>query len=148
MKTSDAQKHRINERLKDYWQQIRRGNGLPFEADVSMEALKDIWDYCFLVSVKDGKFSYSYLGASLIEAYGDDVTGKEITETLLYPHPESLLSTFRKVAQSAQPGDDESAFKNSLGVMVKYRSCVLPLAAVGQENKVAFLLGGMKWKAY
>ena len=147
MNIADTQKHRINERLKDYWQGLCRGRSMPLEADIAMEELKEIWDYCFLITVRGDHFAYSYLGESLIDAFGDDVTGREITETLLYPHPQSLLGTFRNVVESGAPAEDESEFKNSLGATVKYRSCVLPLAAENVEG-VAFLLGGMKWKAF
>ena len=120
---------------------------MPMEGDISLDALKDIWPSCFLVTVKDGKFAYSYLGEELVEAYGDDLTGKEIAETLVYPHPPSLVKTFVAVASSGVPKVDESEFVNSCGDTVKYRSCVLPLA--GRDgNSVAFLLGGMKWKAF
>ena len=139
--------HRINERLNAYWDSLRGSRTMPNERDISIEDLKDLWQYCFLISVKEGKFSYSYLGEQLVEAYGDDFTGKEIAETLLYPHPESLVKTFTEVAKSAAPQIDESEFTNSRGATVKYRSCVLPLAG-NDEGSVAFLLGGMKWKAF
>jgi hypothetical protein len=143
-----AEKHgRLTERLMDYWQSIRQGQSLPLESDVDVDALKDIWRHCFLVSVHQGKFAYSYLGADLIEAYGDDITGHEIAETLLFPHPTSLHEVFKKVAATGVMQNDESEFVNARGAHVKYRSCVLPLAAHGQEG-VAFLLGGMNWKAY
>ena len=90
---------------------------------------------------------YSYLGERLVEAYGDDLTGKEIAETLLYPHPQSLLETFAAVVKSGEPKIDDSEFVNSRGATVKYRSCVLPLAG-NDGSSVAFLLGGMKWKAF
>ncbi|MFZ4540358.1 MAG: PAS domain-containing protein [Rickettsiales bacterium] len=147
MNAPDPQHLRINERLKAYWENLCKARPMPLESDVVIEDLKDIWDWCFLVSYRDNKFSYSYLGKELIDAYGDDITGKEITETLLYPHPVSLLSTFRQVIQSKTPGVDESEFNNSRGSAIKYRSCVMPLGAHGHDS-TAFLLGGMKWKAY
>ena len=84
---------------------------------------------------------------SIPESIEIDLTGKEITETLLYPHPESLMRTFGVVSTSGKPEIDESEFVNSRGTTVKYRSCVLPLSG-GEDGKVAFLLGGMKWKAF
>lgn len=139
--------HRINERLNTYWDKLRGRHAMPRESDISIEDLQPIWDNCFLVSVKDGAFSYSYLGAKLIDAYGDDLTGKEIAETLVYPHPPSLVKTFAAVAKSGSPKIDESEFVNSRGATVKYRSCVLPLAG-SDGSSVAFLLGGMNWKAF
>lgn len=138
---------RITERLNDYWQGLCRGRSMPAEIDVVMDDLKDIWPSCFLVTVKPNGFAYDYLGPSLISAYGDDLTGREITETLLYPHPPSLVNTFKNVVLNGAPSLDESEFVNSRGATVKYRSCVLPLSN-GHDGKVAFLLGGMKWKAF
>lgn len=138
---------RINEALLQYWQTLRGTRILPLEPEISAEALKDIWDSCFLVSIRpDGSFAYDYLGRDLIAAYGDDLTGREITEKLVYPHPPSLFAAFQRVARSGEPAMDENAFTNSTGSLVKYRSCVLPFGAKDRAD-VAFLLGGMKWKA-
>jgi hypothetical protein len=139
--------HRINERLNTYWDMLRGSRAMPAEGDVAIEDIKDIWPSCFLITLKDKKFSYSYLGDQLVEAYGDDITGKEITEKLVYPHPPSLVKTFNEVMRTGEPKTDDSEFVNSRGATVKYRSCVLPLAGV-DGNSVAFLLGGMKWKAF
>jgi len=147
MNTAATKSPRMNERLQQYWQELRAGRSMPLESEIDMEALKDIWGHCFLVSVTDGKFAYSYLGPQLVDAFGDDLTGKEIVETLVYPHPLSLLNAFASVAQSGTPGMDESEFVNSRGATVKYRSCVLPLGSANKPS-VAFLLGGMNWKAY
>lgn len=139
--------HRINERLNTYWDMLRGNRTMPAEGDVAIEDIKDIWPSCFLITIKDGKFSYSYLGDQLVEAYGDDLTGKEIAETLVYPHPPSLINTFAEVAGTGEPKIDDSEFVNSRGATVKYRSCVLPLSGA-DGSSVAFLLGGMKWKAF
>ncbi|MFM9890432.1 MAG: PAS domain-containing protein [Rickettsiales bacterium] len=142
-----ARAPRINELLQQYWHELAGARPYPLESEISTEALRDIWPYCYLVSVKPDGFSYDYLGTGLIEAYGDDFTGREVTERLLYPHPTSLVKTFAEVVNSAQASMDENEFTNSRGARVKYRACVLPLGARGREG-VAFLLGGMKWKAF
>ncbi len=144
---SDTPHHRINEQLEHYWNEIRGSRAMPLEEDVSIPALKDIWDHCFLVNVHPDKFAYSYLGPKLIEAYGDDLTGKEIAQTLLEPHPTSLYAEFQQVVEGGKPRIDESEFKNTRGQLVKYRACILPLGSDGHEG-VAYLLGGMKWKAF
>lgn len=139
---------RIHELLEQYWQSIRGQRKLPRESDIRPEELQEIWSSCFLVSARaNGSFAYSYLGDALVEAYGDDITGREITETLLYPHPKSLTNTFRAVVEQSVPVTDESEFTNSKGANIKYRSCVMPLAGQ-QGDDVRFLLGGMKWKTY
>lgn len=139
--------HRIHEQLMEYWQTLSRGRPMPLESEVAMEDIADIWDSCFLLSVQPNSFAYDYLGTSIIAAYGDDLTGREITETLLYPHPPSLVNSFKNVVLNGVPAIDDSEFTNSKGETVKYRSCVLPLAS-SDNGKVTFLLGGMKWKAF
>ena len=138
---------RINDFLQQYWRELRGDRPLPFEDEVNPEALAAIWDSCFLISRSGDVFSYAYLGNRLIEAYGDNLTGHEVTEALLYPHPQSLFDTFERVCREENPAMDENSFMNALGQHIRYRSCVLPLAARGHAG-VAFLLGGMKWKVY
>jgi hypothetical protein len=101
--TTPEPHHRIHERLNEYWQTLRRERRMPLESEVAMDALADIWSSCFLLSVKPTGFAYDYLGSSIIAAYGDDLTGKEITETLLYPHPPSLVNTFKNVVLNGVP---------------------------------------------
>lgn len=142
-----AKHHRINEQLFEYWDTLRAGRAMPLESDINIDKLREIWGHCFLVNVHIDKFAYSYLGPDLIDAYGDDFTGREIAETLLEPHPQSLFSSFKEVIRTAAPKVDESEFVNSRGTQIRYRSCILPLGSRGHTS-VAFLLGGMKWKAY
>ncbi len=145
--TASVIHHRINEQLEQYWHTLCAGRPMPLESEINIDDLAAIWGHCFLVNVSNKRLAYSYLGAQLIDAYGDDVTGKEITETLVYPHPASLMKTFQTVIQTVKPQQDDSEFTNSRGVLVKYRTCVLPLGIAGSKD-VNFLLGGMKWKAY
>lgn len=139
--------YRLHEQVMDYWQRAANGRTMPLESDINPDDLLGIWQNCFLVRVGDGSFFYDYLGDTLVEAYGENLTSREICESLVFPHPESLFRTFQQVTISAQPIYVDDEFTNKNGLIIKYRSCVLPL---GKENQtgVAFLLGGMKWKAY
>ena len=131
----------------EYWSSSAGKRPMPLESDINPEDIASIWDHCFLVRVGDGAFAYDYMGSALVEAYGDNVIGREICESLIYPHPEPLFRTFQKVTVSGQPVHDEAEFTNKNGMVVKYRSCVLPLSQKGEEG-VAYLLGGMNWKAF
>ncbi|MFZ4125371.1 MAG: PAS domain-containing protein [Rickettsiales bacterium] len=138
--------HRLHEQLMDYWYRVANGRAMPLESDINPDDLLGIWQNCFLVRVGDGNFAYDYLGDALVEAYGENLTSREICESLIYPHPEPLFRTFQEVTVSAQPVYVDDAFTNKNGLLIKYRSCVLPLAKAGEQG-VAFLLGGMRWKA-
>lgn len=145
-------KMRINQFIEDYWTKLKDGDALPLESDVSVKNLSAIWDACFLVRVDDDgveseDFSYVYLGKSLVEAYGDNETNKEICEKLVFPSSMSLVHKFREVVSSKTPVAEESEFVNSKGLLIKYRSSMVPLAKNEGEG-VGYILGGMKWKAY
>lgn len=147
--TEHAPHHRIHEFLETYWQRLRGPRAMPRESEVKPEELGPVWGSCFLVSLRpNGSFAYNYLGDELREAYGDDMLGREITETLLFAHPQSLFNSFQRVVGQCQPVVDESEFVNAKGSIIKYRSCVVPLAGAEGDNGVRFLLGGMKWKAF
>lgn len=141
---------RINERLLAYWRSLKPADGLPMESQVDPAILADIWDSCFLVQITtnpSSPYEYLMMGKALIEAYGDDLTGKLICEALIYPHPKPLLASFREVSSSREPLIEDNSFTNPAGLLVKYRSCLLPLSRV-KGGAVDYILGGMKWKAY
>ena len=145
-------KQRINEILQEYWDSLKKGGEYPDESEVDPDALAEIWDHCFLVKVEheniERPYEYVYLGESLIRAYGgDDVTEKDVAETLVYPSDKSLLHKFKEVVDSRQPVEEDSEFTNASDMVIKFRSNMLPLSHGGEEG-VAFILGGMKWKAF
>ena len=137
---------RINERLQAYWDEVRGESRMPDESDIAPEALEDIWPNCFLIDVKNSGFEYDYLGDNILDAYGDDIRGRAICESLVYPHPPKLLEAFQDVIRTLGPVQLEETFTNAQGVEIRFRSCVLPLTKKGDIG-VQFILGGMKWKA-
>lgn len=121
------------------------------ESDFDPYAVEDIWDSCFLVHIEDATrpdgFKYTYLGSSLVEAYGDDLTNREVCERLVYPSSMSLAHKFREVLESQKPVTEESEFTNAKGMVIKFRSCMLPIGKTGMQG-VQYVVGGMKWKAF
>lgn len=142
---------RINEQLLAYWQSIKPHNGIPKESSIDTDALTAIWDSCFLMHVdKRAPYDFTYvnLGKDLVEAYGDDWSNRSVCEALVYPHPEPLLKAFEQVAMTGKPVVEDNEFKNpASGMLIKYRCCLVPLAK-NDIQEVAYILGGMKWKAY
>lgn len=139
---------RLTDRLEQYWRALKRTRRMPLEEEVQPSELQDIWDYCFVVDARQSShLAYSYLGKSLIDAYGDDMTGKEIAEMLVYPHPESLFQAFQKVVATGESLYDEGEFDSERWGKVRYRCGIFPLASNNGES-VTYLIGGMRWKIY
>ncbi len=141
---------RVNEQLLEYWQKLQQGRIFPAEEDINPDAIKDIWNSCFMVrhDVEDEgqPFRYIYLGQDLVDAYGDDLNDRETCEKLAYPQNTRLTQQFMQVISEQKPLKNEAEFANSKGMIVKYRSCLLPLAK-DNPDVVGYIVGGMKWKA-
>lgn len=147
---SSQASRRVNEQLRSYWESVCAGRAFPGESEVNPEALQDIWDSCFMVrfdgTLEEPDFRYVYLGQDLVEAYGDDLNEKENCEKLVYPSNQHLAEQFLQVVQTQEPLDLDAEFTNSKGLLIKYRSCLLPLAKE-TPSEVGYVLGGMRWKA-
>ena len=150
-----ASERRFTNRLAVYWEGLRRErHGLiPLERDVDIDAIEDIWDHCFMVEVgeqgdtlKDLDYKYAYMGASIADAYGGDLTGKQVYNELIALHTEKLLLKFLTVVKTGRPLSDESQFYNLQGVLVRYRQRFVPLGGSGDE--IGFVMGVMTWRSF
>ncbi len=142
--------HRCHDELLEYWEKIRAGRQFPHESDVEAEAIADIWDYCFLISLDDVTrrigYRYSYMGKHLVEAFGDDVSSPDMALRLLSSTHVPSLKKIEEVLEKKHPVIDEGEFTNAHHMNVRYRTCIVPL---GYENgQVSHLFGVMRWKAY
>ena len=137
--------NRIHEKLTDYWQELRGDRPFPTESDINPDSLADIWDACFLIQVQGHSFHYAYLGTSLIEAYGNDLTNRDVCDRLIEPASPAMVHKCAEVVKTKNKAVDESEFTNTLGMRIKYRSCLLPLG--DDAGEINYILGGMRWKA-
>lgn len=140
---------RINERLLEYWEELKGDRAFPLESEVRPEDIKEIWDNCFLVAIvpeEEPRFKYSYLGQDIIEAYGAEGDSRAVCEELVYPAPAPLTKKFADIEANATVEKEDNEFTNAKGLTVKYRSVMMPLGLA--DGSVGFILGGMKWKAF
>lgn len=138
---------RVDDILKNYWEKLTAGQpGLPAESSIDPAELADIWDNCFLVQITPtGHFQYDYLGAALVEAYGEDYTTGDEADRLVSASSNRAIHVFGDVVKLRKPLADEGEFVNSRHFLIKYRQYLLP---VGNKKGVTHILGGMRWKAY
>ena len=141
---------RTHEKLLGYWESLKADRPFPLETDVNPDQLKDIWDDCFLVRADDdldGRvYRYIYLGQSLVNAYGEDGTDKEACEKLVYPINQVLITLFDRVIDTKEAIFEDIEFTNTNGMLIKSRTCFLPLG-YDDTQQARYVLGGMKWKA-
>lgn len=150
-----GEERRINFRLQSYWDQLRGDRPYPSESEINPDDIGDIWPSCYLVHrfKRDGKYiyKYEYLGKELVEAYGDDMNGREVYEELVDAvHTQEVIHHFRQVVQSGHPVTLEGEFTNQAQMHIKYRQALMPIGDGNAQDPgtVAYILGGMRWRAF
>ena len=136
---------RGHERLIAYWEKLKGDKAFPEEKDIDTEAIADLWNSCFLLNTQkegDGGFHYEFMGPSLIEAYGSDLTGQNHDENT-EPNVASIFNSFGKVVETKEYIVDESEFTNAHGQKVKYRACLVPFGSA--PDSVKYVIGLMRW---
>lgn len=148
---TNASERRITHRLMSYWRACKGDKMLPLAEDIKQGALKDVWDDCFIVEVNmkatpGEEFRYSYIGPSIIAAYGDETTGADIQTALMSPSGSHIADIYYTVIEKKEPMVDESEFKNLRQTLIRYRQCVTPFG--DEKGNVTRLLGGMRWGVF
>ena len=145
-----ASEYRHHQQLQKYWEKLRGNRPFPTESEINPEDIAEIWPSCFLVSVNDLNnglgYRYSYLGDEMIEAYGEDTYNPDIVNKLVTTTSSPMIKKFDEVVKTQKAVVDESEFTNLKKLKIRYRTCMLPLAA--PDGKVGFIIGCMRWKAY
>lgn len=143
-------RHRSHEQFLDYWNKLRGERAFPRESEIDPDALKDIWESCFLISNDDVTkrigYRYSFLGSDLLGAFGDDITDHDAALRLLSTARVPNARKFDEVIHNKHPVIDEHTFVNLMGMTIRYRACLLPLGT--EDGEVTHLIGCMRWKAY
>lgn len=140
------EERRITQQLLSYWEELKGERSMPEEAEMDSDDIEDIWDECFLMKVRvvngEINLSFEHVGELFVEAYGYDLTGKEVDESFVSAYTEDLIARVHDVVENKEPIMDESEFVNNNDVSIKYRVCLLPF---GDETGVTHVLGGMRW---
>ncbi len=146
----DTIQHRYHEQLLTYWNQLRGERDFPRENEIDPDEIDEIWPSCFLISIDDVTrrigYRYSYLGAELIEAYGEDANNPDVIMRLVSSDSLPMVQKFNEVVEARRPVIDESEFVNLKRLNIRYRTCMLPLGLA--DGTVTHILGCMRWRSY
>lgn len=144
------QEYRYHQQLQKYWDSLRHGRPFPRESDIDPDDIAEIWPSCFLVSLdtvtQTAGYRYSYLGEEMLEAYGEDTHNPDIVSKLVATDTSLMKEKFDEVVKTGKQVIDESEFVNLKHLNIRYRTCMLPLGT--SDDKVGFILGCMRWRAY
>lgn len=141
---------RLPEILIQQWDEKRAGRAFPSEDDFSPDMLDDLgfWDHCFIIQARDiakeTGYNYTYIGAEILKAYGEDLTGVSVY-SFTSPSADNLALKYQEVMATQVPVTDEGEFSNARNMKVRYRQCLVPL---GKDGKVESILGAMRYRLY
>ena len=138
------EERRIATILLDYWNQQRGERAFPTEHDIDPDALKDVWNNCFLLQARDierrDDFNYSFLGTNIIRAYRGSAMQPD-DSGMVGPNAAQLSNSFAVVLENKSPIEEDGEFLALDGTRVQYRQCLLPL---GEENgRITAVFGGL-----
>ncbi len=150
MEAKDDSKQRITLRLLAYWEKLRLGRDMPSPSDINADDLQDLWDYCFIINLKDfdkdlkaKNCDYTYLGKALQTSCLNASNPEASEESPL--NFKKLSKNCLKAIQNSSPLLDEGEFVTPQNNIVKYRECLLPL---GENGRIEAILGGMRFRLY
>lgn len=141
---------RISQLLTEYWHRIKGTHILPSERDIEADALSEIWDFCFIIQVRDtGKgietsHNYSYLGEHLEPIVVSPPGGGE--GFLMTLPAEKLVEYYTEMCLTSMPITEEVDVFEKHGMRMKYRQFVAPLGT--PEGKIQGFFGGLRYKEY
>lgn len=90
---SGVTEQRLTQRLKTYWDLIRKAQLMPQIEHFNTSAIDDLWHQCMQISVDTRKgaiFKCEFMGDNLIRACGRDIAG-ELIEAAGASFPGSLM---------------------------------------------------------
>jgi hypothetical protein len=134
--------------LMAYWDELRADRALPTEDDIDPNhaALRDIWNQCFVVQVRDfasKDFNYTYLGPGIIDAYREEL--REHTGTKIVSLTASkLMDIYKQIMAERRPLVHMGEFTDERGSIVKFRQCLLPFG----HDKVDVIFGHMTYQVF
>lgn len=146
MRHGHEPERRLSMRLMAYWQDLRDGRPCAPAARFRPDAIKDLWDDCFILPPGPDltRVGFVHLGSKLAQNSGlttshplvsDVPAGSVLARTLeLVP---DLLATGRPALDSGEAKDQE-------GRTCLYRTILLPLG--DDMDAIKLILGGTRFK--
>lgn len=142
--SEDPRERRLVLRLLDYWRDISGDRDIPAIADVSGEAMADMWDCSFLVDLREGAPRLMHFGAWHAEFYGKDMTGALLADLTQDTLAERSVRYLDEVLRRRVPITYGAAADEPGGRGILYRSIMMPLSEDG--DAVSGILGGANCK--
>lgn len=135
-------RHAALHRLYAYWQAKRGAAFAPSRTAIDPAELRDLLPYIVLADVvgTPPRFRIRLAGTHVVEAYGEEITGRFADELDFNGIGPEVLAALQAVVRSGRPGLVRRDFVKQDGRPLRYERLVLPLSSDGAT--VDMLFGG------
>lgn len=135
--TELAPKHIRSPRLiwaYEYWLSQKGSRRMPARADIRPEDMKPILGRTMLVQVNREPFglSYALFGTEVVRQYGQDMTGRDVTELMPDDFAEMIVELYKQSIKSHKPGV-HSVTSLAMERAYTFERLALPLSSDGSE---------------
>jgi len=142
---------RLNMRLLQYWNTLRKDNPLPQIQKFNWVRIEDLWPYCAIVDLDTRQSSsvlyrYTYIGKPLVIMMGEDLTGFTVHPRMRGLPAMPIIQRLDEVIATKAPVMEENHFSNAQGKLIKYRGCFLPFG--NDKNGITNILVGITHRSY
>jgi hypothetical protein len=131
-------------RLLGYWRDLCGERDWPAESDVVASDMDDMWDYSFILDLRDSPPVFRHFGAWHAEFYGADMTGRTFADLTRNTLAERSTCYFAEVLRRRIPITYGGAVTEPGGRNILYRSILMPLS--GDGTTLTGILGGSNCK--
>lgn len=142
---------RLVERLKQYWNTLKGEAIVPDLRRFNSDVISDLWPRCLMLEVvhntanKAALYTYESMGADIIRAYGNDLTGHYVNVHMHNFPGWQVLKSIDDMLIDPKPHESEGSFISDAHKAIKYRAIILPF---GNANRITHALVGLSWKEF
>lgn len=141
---------RQTKRLTAYWERIKKSRDIPLISSFNPQAVDDLWQSCFQVSVeKEGgkvTYTYRYIGKNLEEIFGSDMLNRQVTSNMKFIPAKQIIVTMDDMVANPAPAFHNGQFVDPSSHLIKYRSCILPFGP--DREHVTHFIVGLSWNSF
>lgn len=128
-------------RLLTYWRSLCGDHEMPPLGEIDGSAIPDLWDYCFVINVANGREPYfTYFGSWHALSYCSNMAGKAVSELSSDSLTGRVTEYLPEVLKRCVPITYGGEYEQSDGTVILYRSILLPLG--DDEHRLTAVLGG------
>lgn len=121
------------QRLQAYWERKKGDRSAPPKSAIDPAELRDLLPNILLIDVigQPPRFRARLFGSALVEAYGEEVTGRFGEDVDLDEVHDELMSFVERAVSECKPQYLRTAFTKHSGRHLRYEQILLPLSDDG-----------------